>query len=98
MNYLPAIALVCAATTSTVDPDSRCSRVSPTQAITFKPFSSAYATLSPTNWNKKHGEWKLLLKIGTLIDLKNDEHSWSSSQMINQAPWAKLKKLGVFEN
>lgn len=46
---VPAIALACAATTAIVDPDSRCSRVSPTQAITFKPRDSAYATLSPTN-------------------------------------------------
>ena len=46
---VPAIDLVCAATTAIVDPDSRCSRVSPTQAITFKPWVSAYATLSPTN-------------------------------------------------
>lgn len=49
MKYVPAIALVCAATTSIVDPASRCSSVSPTQAITFKPWESAYATLSPTN-------------------------------------------------
>lgn len=48
-KHVPAIALVCAATTAIVDPDSRCSRVSPTQAITFKPWESAYATLSPTN-------------------------------------------------
>ena len=31
-----AIAFVCAATTATAYPDSHCSRVSPTQAITFK--------------------------------------------------------------
>lgn len=46
---VPAIALVCAATTSIVEPDSLCSRVSPTQAITLRPRERAYATLSPTN-------------------------------------------------
>jgi hypothetical protein len=34
-----------------VDPASRCSRVSPTHAMTFKPWASAYATLSPTNYH-----------------------------------------------
>jgi len=46
---VPAIALVCSATTAAVVPASRCSRVSPMQAITFRPCESAYATLSPTN-------------------------------------------------
>jgi hypothetical protein len=46
---LPAIAFVCAATTSIVVPASLCSRVSPMQAITLRPWESAYATLSATN-------------------------------------------------
>lgn len=50
---IPAIAFVCAATTTIVDPDSRCSRVSPTQAITFRPCESAYATLPATNCSKQ---------------------------------------------
>lgn len=50
---IPAIAFVCAATTAIVAPDSRCSRVSPTQAITFRPCKSAYATLSATNCSKR---------------------------------------------
>lgn len=41
MCGVPAIALVCAETTSMVDPDSRCSRDSPTQAITFRPWERA---------------------------------------------------------
>jgi len=34
---VPAMAFVCAATTSMVDPASLCSRVSPTHAMTFSP-------------------------------------------------------------
>lgn len=41
IKYIPAIALVCSATTAIVDPASRCSSVSPIQAITFKPWESA---------------------------------------------------------
>ena len=65
---VPAIALVCAATTSNVAPDSRCSRVSPTQAITLMPWESAYATLSPTNCIQK---WRGNgLRINIFSDLK----------------------------
>lgn len=53
-DKVPAIALVCAETTSSVDPDSRCSRVSPTQAITLSPWERAYATLSPINCIHKY--------------------------------------------
>lgn len=66
----PAIALVCAATTSIVDPASRCSRVSPTQAITFKPCESAYPTLSATNCHYKHKwYWKKKIRMGGYLFL-----------------------------
>jgi len=39
-----------------VVPASRCSRVSPTQAMTFNPLDRAYATLSPTNYKGKEEE------------------------------------------
>ena len=53
---VPTIDLVCATTTTIVIPDSRCSRISPTQAITFNPWESAYLTLSLTNWLNRQAQ------------------------------------------